>query len=234
MAYRTFGDLSQQVQRELDIEDEEFIQPQELIQYFNSGVTVVESEIVKLGLREKYLQGEDFISLVQGQQDYDLPADIVINKIRKIIYREGTIIYTLKPLKGESSYEAEDVLNVNTGGDYYFYMIYRDQASDTNKLRLVPKATKSLADGLRIIYFVDLNRYDDDNTECDIPEVCYEYLLSYVRLRVYMKETHVNTAGEKQMHDSLIQLMRETLQGQVADPEMDMIDQDLSHYEEHS
>lgn len=232
MAYRTFGDLSTQVQRELDIEDEEFIQPQELIEYFNTGVRIIESEIVKLGLRDKYLQTEGYISLVQNQQDYDLPSDIIENKIRKIVYRENTIIYTLKPLKGESSYEAEDVLNQYPGGDYYRYMIYK--VGTVHKLRVVPRATKALTNGLRIIYFKDLNRYTSDSTDCDMPEICYDYLLSYVRLRVYMKETHVNTAGEKELHDSMLALMRETLQNQVADPEMDMIDQDLSHYEEQS
>jgi hypothetical protein len=226
--------LSTQVQRELDIEDEEFIQPQELIEYFNSGVRIVESEIVKLGLRDKYLQSESTISLVQAQQDYDLPADIIENKVRKIVYRDGSIIYTLKPLKGESAYEAEDVLNQYPGSDYYRYMLYKDPSTKTQKLRLVPKAGKALANGLRVIYFRDLNRYLSDGTNCDMPDICYEYLLSYVRLRCYMKETHVNTASEKQIHDSMLALMRETLQGQVADPDMDLIDQDLSHYEDQS
>lgn len=233
MAYQTFGDLSTQVQRELDIEDEEFIQPQELIEYFNSGIRIVESEIVKLGLREKYLQAEDFISVVANQQDYDLPADIIDTKIRKVVYRDGNNIYTLKPLRGEDSYEAEDVLNLYTSSEYYSYMLYK-ASDDSHKLRLVPKAAKSVTNALRIVYFKDLNRYTDDTDECDIPEICYEYLLSYVRLRCYMKETHVNTAGEKMMNDSLLQLMRETLQGQVADPDMDLIDQDLSHYGESS
>lgn len=232
MSYKTFGDLSAQVQRELDIEDEEFIQPQELIEYFNSAIRMVESEIVKLSLREKYLQSEAYISTVSGQQDYDLPADIIDSKIRKLVYRDGTIIYTLLPLKGEESYEAEDVLNLYSSSDYYHYMVYK--VGTVYKLRLVPKPVKSVTDGIRIIYQKDLNRYDNDLTECDVPEICYEYILSYVRYRCYSKETHVNSADEKQNLLSLLELMRETLQGQVDDPEMNTIDQDLSHYGESS
>lgn len=232
MAYKTFGDLRTQVSRELDIEEEEFIQPQELIEYFNSAVRMVESEIVKMGLRDKYLVSEDYIDLVAGQQDYDLPADIVDTKIRKLVYRDNLTIYTLKPLKGEDSFEAEEVLNLYTSSEYYYYMIYK--VGSAYKLRLVPKAFKNLTNGIRIIYFKDLNRYDDDNTECDVPEICYEYILSYVRYRCYAKETHVNTEGEKAALSELLALMRETLQGQVADPDMDVIDQDLSHYEESS
>lgn len=232
MAYKTFGDLSTQVQRELDIEDEEFIQPQELIEYFNSAIRIVESEIVKLGLRDKYLQSEAYISTVVNQSDYDLPANIIDTRIRKLVYRDGTIIYTLKPLRGEESYEAEDVLNLYTSSDYYYYMIYK--VGNDYKLRIVPKAVKTVSNAIRIIYFKDLNRYDADATECDVPEICYEYILSYVRYRVYAKETHVNTADEKQGMETLIALMRETLQGQVSDPDMDYIDQDLSHYQESS
>jgi len=232
LAYKTFGDLSIQVQRELDIEDEEFIQPQELIEYFNSCIRMVESEIIKLGLRDKYLQTEAFISTVSGQADYDLPSDIIDSKIRKLVYRDGTIIYTLKPLKGEDAYEAEDVMNLYSSSEYYYYMIYK--IGIEWKLRLIPKAVKTVANALRIIYFKDLNRYDADITECDVPEICYEYILSYVRYRCFAKETHVNMTDEKENMGILLQLMRETLQGQVADPAIDVIDQDLSHYGESS
>lgn len=232
MAYKTFGDLRTQVSRELDIEDEEFIQPQELIEYFNSAIRMVESEIVKMGLRDKYLIVEDYINVVAGQQDYDLPADIVDTKIRKLVYRDNNTIYTLKPLKGEDSFEAEEIMNLYTSSEYYYYMIYK--VGSDYKLRLVPKASKSVTNGIRIIYFKDLNRYTDDLDECDVPEICYEYILSYVRYRCYAKETHVNTEGEKGALNELLGLMRETLQGQVADPDMDLIDQDLSHYGESS
>lgn len=232
MAYRTFGDLSQQVQMELDIQDEEFIQPQELINYFNSGITIIESEIVKLGCKEKYLQTEDFISVVAGQQDYNLPDDIIEEKIRKIVFRDNTNIYTLKPFKEEQAYEAEDVARLYSSNDYYQYQLYK--IGEDPVLRIIPPAYQSVTDAIRIIYFKDLNRYDDDDTNCDIPAVCYEYLLSYVRYRVYMKETHVNMASEAQILEGLTQLMRETLQNQVADPDMDLVDLDLSHYEEMS
>lgn len=232
MAYRTFGDLSEQVQMEIDIQEEEFVQPQELINYFNSGITMIESEIVKLGCKEKYLQTEAFVSIVSGQQDYDLPSDIIEQKIRKIVYRDNTNIYTLMPAKIEAAYEAEDIARLYSSSDYYYYQIYK--LTENHIIRLSPPAYLTVTNALRIIYFKDLNRYVDDDTNCDVPVVCYEYLMSYVRFRVYMKETHVNTEMEAKMCDGYLQLMRETLQNQVADPDMDINDQDLSHYEEMS
>lgn len=232
MAYRTFGSLKDQVSKELDIEDEEFIQPNELVEYFNSAVRNIEAEIVKLGLREKYLQKEDFIDLVEGQADYSLPDDIIDTKIRKIIYRNGVTIYTLNPLKTEDGYEAEDVLNLYSTSEWYMYAIYKN--TDEYTLRLVPHANQTVTQGLRIIYWKDLNRYTSDSVNCDVPDICYEYILSYVRLRVYMKETHVNTQAEKIYLDEALARVKDTLSGQTADPTIDLIDQDLSIYQEMS
>lgn len=232
MNYQTFGELKAQVESELDIEAEEFVQPAEIVGYFNSAVRIVESEIIKLGLREKYLQTEAYISPIAGQADYDLPTDLVASKIRKVVYRDGATIYTLKPMRGEASYETEDLYNLYSSSYYYHYLLYK--IGETIMFRITPKAYKSVTNAIRIIYFKDLNRYTDDSVNCDVPDICYEMILSYVRWRVYAKETHVNSPGEKANFDAMIQLMRETLQNQVADPDMDLLDQDISLYEEMS
>lgn len=230
MAYKTFGELKSQVSRELDIEDESFVQGDELKEYFNSAIRIVEAEIIKLGLREKYLQTEAFISTVAGQQDYDLPSDIIDTKIRKIVYRNNTTIYTLNPVKAETGYEFEDVSNLYQSTEYYMYEVYK--IGEDWQHRLVPKAQKSVPNALRVIYFKDLNRYEVDSTNCDVPEICYEFILSYVRYRVYAKETHVNAGPEKAYLDDALKRIQDTLQGQIADPTVDLIDQDLSIYGE--
>lgn len=227
---KTFGDLRSQLEMELDTEDEGFVQETELQNYFNTGITIIESEIVKLGLREKYLQKETFVSTVANQSDYAIPTDIVANKIRKMIYRNGNTIYPIKPLRTEDSYETEDVYNVYAPSEYYRYSIYK--TGELNILRLTPKALLSVSNAIRLVYFAKLNRFTADSVNCDIPDICYEYLLSYVRYRVYGKETHPNTAMERGDQMALLTLLRETLQNQVADPDMDLLDGDYSHYEE--
>lgn len=230
MEYRTFGDLREQVEDELDTQDETFVNEAEMRRYFNSGVTLCEATIIKLGVREKYLQTESVIGTIAGQADYALPADMALNKIRKIIYRRGTLIYTLKPLRAETGYEVEDVMNVYPTNEYYHYSLYK--TGTTQILRLTPKALYTLPTALRLIYFKTLNRYTAEGTYCDLPDICYEFLMSYVRYRIYAKETHVNAPDEKQNMAALNQLMQETMQNQVADPEMDLNDGDMSHYEE--
>lgn len=232
MAYKTFGELKTKLEKEIDIEEEEFVQPEELVGYFDSAVSIVEAEIIKLGLRERYLTTESYISTVSGTADYSLPTDIIDSKIRKVTYIDGNLIYTVKPITGEEQFEAEDILNLNSASQYHRYKLIKIGEDPT--FRLVPKAGKTVTNALHMRYEKDLNRYDDDDTSCDVPTICYEFILSYVRYRVYLKETHANVPAESATLKDMLQLMRETLQGQVNDPDMDVIDQDLSAYEEMS
>lgn len=235
MAYRTFGDLKTQLETELDLETEDFIQPAELVYYFNSAIRETESEIEKLGLREKYLQDEAYISTVSGTSDYSLPTDIIDTQIRKIIYRDGNIIYTLKPNIREDSYEAEDVFKLYSGTDYYSYSIYK--TSENYVIRLTPKSAKTVTDALRVIYWKKLNRYVDDSTNCDVPEIAYEFIRFHVRWQCFMKEFLTNPGGAnaaKADLEALRKMLQETLQGQVADPDMNDVEKDLSVYWEHS
>lgn len=217
----------------MDTEDETFVVGSELQGYFNTAITLCESEIVKLGLRERYLQKEAFINAVQGQTDYDLPSDIVVNKIRNIIYRNQSVIYKVRPFRQEVSYESEDVAARYAAADeYYQFSMYK--SGELNIFRITPKALSSVTNAFRFIYFAKLNRYVDDATNCDVPDICYEYILSYVRYRIYMKENNERGQAERADLGALLQLMRETMQNQIADPEMDEMDSDFSHYEEYS
>jgi hypothetical protein len=216
---------------EMDTEDEDFIQDAELWGYFNTGVTIIESELVKLGLRDMYLKKEALISAVAGTSDYPIPTDIVANKIRKVVYRNGLLVYTVSPARYEGSFEDEDVQNLYAPNEYYNFQIYK--VAELNIFRISPKASVSVSNAFRIIYHAKLNRYTADAVDCDVPDVCYEFLLSYVRYRIYGKEIgHPNTMGERADMQNLLGLMRETLQNQVADPDMDLMDSDTSHYEE--
>ncbi len=232
MVYREFGDLKSQIEGELDTQDETFVQDSEIQGYFNTAVVISEATIVKLGLREKYLQREYFLSTVQGTKDYALPTDIVATKIRKVIYRNGTLIYESKPLRGESSYEVEDVEAIFPPNEYYHYTLYKNNSMPM--FRITPVASLTVTNAFRIVYFASLQKYTQDSDLCDLPDICYEFVMSYVRYRIYMKETHVNTPDEKANMQMHLQLMTELLQNQVADPTMDEMDRDYSHYEEMS
>jgi hypothetical protein len=233
MAFRTFGDLKTQIQKELDLEEEEFISPSEMIGYFNRAVSVAESHIITLGLRDKYFLARAKVNSVQGEEEIDLPANLYANKILKIIYRRGATFYTVRPLDSKDMFENYEYLNEYASTDFYRYMILHNSAGD-EKLILVPRARESATDVMTIWYFRDANRYVNDADLCDLPEIAYEYISAYVKEMSYAKESHVNYEGAKQDRMEKESLMQSVLAGQIQDNEMSKLELDLSSYQESS
>jgi hypothetical protein len=233
MAFKTFGDLNTELENELDLEGEEFIDKPELIRLWNRAVGVAEGHLITLGLKDKYLLGREQISIAQGQEEYDLPATLYGNKIIKIIYRVGATFYTLLPLDSKDMFENYEYLNNFAQTDYYRYMITHTTPG-SQKLLLVPKALATQVNALTIWFSRAANRYTVDGDICDLPSAAYEFLNAYVTEKVYKKESHVNFAEAKADRQEKEQLMMSVLSGQISDSEMTMIEADLSAYQESS
>jgi len=233
MAFKTFGDLRLRLEKELDLEGEEFISPDEMIGYWNHAVSVAESHIITLGLRDKYFLARAKLSTVQGEEEIALPSDIYANKLLKIIYRDGATFYTLLPLSSKDMFEDYEFLNNYSGSDNYRYMITHTTPGQ-EKFLLVPAARESRTDVMTIWYFRDANRYTVDADICDLPEIAYEYLHAYVRSQCYSKESHVNFDASVQDAAVKEQLMISVLSGQIADNEMSKMEIDLTSYQESS
>ena len=123
MAFKTFGDLNTQLLKELDLEGEEFISPDEIKGYWNRAVSVAEGHIITLGMRDKYFLARTKLSTVLGQEEITLPENLYANKIIKIVYRLGAIFYTVRPLDAKDMFENYEYLNSFSATDFYRYMI---------------------------------------------------------------------------------------------------------------
>lgn len=233
MAFKTLADIRTKIERDLDLEAEEFIQPQELVEYANDAITKAEAYIINLGLRDKYFLTKANISLVSGQADYDLPSNLYSNKILKIVYEFGSDIYALKPIDSEHMFENIQILNKYEVTDLYRYLIRHD-IPGTEKLQLVPPARFSVSNGLTLWFFRDANRLVDDADICDLPEICIQYIYQYIAVKVYEKEKGQAWITALQLLKEIEELMVTTLQQQIVDSELTKIDQDFSTYEEHS
>lgn len=233
MAFKTFGELNEELENELDLEGEEFIDKPELMRLWNRAVGVCEGHLITLGLKDKYLLGREQLSIVQGQEEYDLPATIYGNKILKLIYRVGSMLYTLPPMDSKEMFENYEYLNQFTSTDFYRYMITHTSPG-SQKLLLVPKALESQANAITIWFSRAANRYTADSDICDLPTAAYEFLNAYVTEKVYKKESHVNYDGAKADRQEKEQLMMSVLSGQIADSAMSLMEPDLSAYQESS
>lgn len=233
MAFKTLADLRSKIERDLDLEAEEFVQPEEAIEYINDAISIAEAHIIKLGLRDKYFHTRAQISLITGQEDYDLPANVYANKINKIVYERGATLYTLRPIDSSEMYEDIQFLNKYVTTDFYRYLIRHD-APGVEKLQIVPKARIDVVNGLTVWYFRDANKLALDTDICDLPEICYQFIYQYFRVRTYEKEK--GTAWQLALADleKITELMIETLTQQITDSTLTEVEKDMTIYQEHS
>jgi hypothetical protein len=188
MKFWTYLEIKEKVERDLDLESEDFVTETELQSYANEAVDEVERQIHTL--YEDYFLTRSTITLVANQEEYSLPADIYANKIRQIIYRNGTQVWKLDRVRDWNkliSYEMEKAYS--TTGQYYGYFIL-NQTAGSPKLLLTPTPTESGA-YLQIWYLRNANELTSDSSVCDIPEAV-NYVIAYMKMKVAEKELHPN------------------------------------------
>lgn len=235
MQYKTFSQIRAKVERELDIEVEEFIQPDEFIEYVNDGISIAEADIHKLGLEDEYFLTKYTLPLIQGQEDFSLPSPIYMNKIRAITYRYGSTIYTIERLRGPEKFENLERINqYNTITDFYKYLIRNDSAAAGVTLQLIPPSRETNPSAVKVWYIRECAKWSTDETlMCDLPQIAMQFLYQYVKYRVYEKEGHPNMASAKEDLTSVRQTMLATMEQMVADDNNEIV-RDLSHYQDMS
>lgn len=234
MQYKTYSQIKSKVERELDIEVEEFIQPEEFLGYVNDGIDECEAMIHKLGLEDEYFLTNAPLTLVDQQADYALPTNIYADKIRSIIYANGSTIYPIKRMRGKLKFENIALINQNNSStDLYNFILRNDSAAAGKILQLVPKSHESISGAVTIWYIRNANEMTGDTSICDLPEIALQVLYQYVKYRCYEKEGHVNQDSAKAELENLKAFMMQTLEQQVPDDETE-IEKDLSSYMEMS
>lgn len=242
MGYPTFGDIRAEIEDELDLESEDFIDQAELINAFNEAVRQCEASVHKLGVEDEYFLSKCKLKLTIGSSDVDflLDADgnetnIYAFKIRGIVYANGDRVYTIRRMRKQIKFEdALDIITHGTSTDWYQYMIFNNSVDIGPKLFLVPQAKEtntSSEDSFTTMFYIrKANRMVDDNSVCDIPAF-ESFIKKYVIWKCYKKEGHPNTGDALQDLNSERQLMIETLTDMVPDQDS-VIEKDLSMYEQ--
>jgi hypothetical protein len=233
MAYKTKAQVVAKIERDLDLEEEEFIQDNEMNEYINDAITVVEAHLTTMGLKDRYFYTRTTLSLVQGTADYALPENLYEDKIKEVVYSNGATIYRVGLLDSEFSEEEIEHLNRFSTTEYYQYRI-RNDSSDGKYFQLIPSSRETAADVIKIGYFRDLERVEEDDDLVEVPDIALQWLYQYIRVRVYEKESHANYASAKEDMMGLEELMLSTLRGQLADSQNTKLEMDKTIYEEMS
>lgn len=220
----TYGDLSSNLLKELDLEDETFITPQELLNYFNEAVDMVESTVHTI--YEDYFLTSAPLSFINNQVSYALPADIYAQKIRGVFYSDGSAnVYDIKRIKNLSELNFLNLAQRST--ILYQYLITNDGAAGL-KLAFYPTPSETTSN-VTLWYLRNAKRFTGASNEvCDIPEFT-AVVIQYVRWKCLDKEGHPSTQMAAGVLQTLRQEMVDTLTARVPD-EDNFIQPDYSFY----
>jgi hypothetical protein len=225
-----YSEIKDKVQKDLGIEQEEFVVASELLGYCNEAIDEAEAEIHSI--YEDYFLRSNPINLVAGTNVYSLPTDIYANKIRGIIFKQGNTIYPLRRIRFSDKFE--DIKNTetfNTSGAYRYLTINTDATTGV-QLQIVPPPRDNVTDGLTIWYLRNANRLAADTDVCDIPEFVH-FVMQFMKVRVYEKEGHPNLAVAANQLEQQRRQMVSTLTNMIPDYDNE-IEKDLSIYEDMS
>lgn len=221
--------IQTKVENDLDLVEETFITPTEMLGYINAAIDDCEAEI--MGAYPDYFLSRASLALVTGTEEYVLPTDIYAHKIRRVVYRNGTTVYPIQRMKDWHKFEEYSAEYSIQSSTYYQYFVM-NQTSGSPKLLLAPPAKETSASNVTIWYTRNAKRLSAITETCDIPEFI-NFLLSFVKVQCYLKEGHPNYQMEVQMLEQQRALMQATLSEMVPDAD-DEIEPDLRIYSEMS
>lgn len=217
----TYEEIRDRVEKDLDLQEETFISPEEMLGYANEAIDEAEAEIH--GIYEDYFLTKDNIALVSGTQRYDMPSDIYANKIRGVLYSNGSTKYEIKRLK-----RIKDTNWITSSDSYLRYVIVNDP-TDGYQLEMYPTPQETSSTNVTIWYLRNAARLTADDDVLDIPEFA-NFVIGYMKAKCLAKENMGQVpAGIAAEVEKQRKLMVETLTNMV-DDENNELDMDLSFY----
>lgn len=221
----TYTEIKDLIETELDLKDETFITVGELLKYTNLGIDAAEAEIHTL--YEDYFLANASFTLVGGTNKYDLPSDIYANKIRGVIYDDGSDTYAMKRIR---RFQDIPVINDDTTSEYS-YLLTND-STDGVQINFFPNIRAEDAGSGRVTlwYIRNATELVADDDECDIPEFI-DFVLQFVRVKVYEKEGHPSTGNAQTKLEYYRKQMIDTLSQMVDDGDTSL-EADTSFYKE--
>lgn len=218
MQLLTWAQIKEKVENDLDLIEETFITPTELLGYANEAIDEIEALVHTL--YEDYFLTSQAVTLSLSQTSISMPTNIYANKIRQIFFDNGSQKYEV--MRARSLAEVQFVEST----DFYRYIPVNPSAG-AQALKLFP-ASRDAGSFMTIWYLRNANRLSVDADVCDIPEFGH-VIIQHMKVRCYEKEGHPNLPAAVAKLEQLKKLMVETLTNMVPD-ENTLIPPDLSFY----
>lgn len=217
MSYLTYAEVLAKVSKPLDLEDEIFIGEEEMMGYCNDAIKRCEGKIHSI--YEDYFLTSGNLALVSGVGEINLPTDIYANKIRAIIYTNGSEVYDIVRIKDSKKFiRIEEATAHDTTSSYRYWIKNASPAATGRKIVLVPVSRETSSENVVIYYLRRANQVTATTDLVDIPEF-YSVIVAYMRYMAYRKEGHPNTQEAREELLDEEKNMVETLTEMVPDGE---------------
>lgn len=119
-----YQEMYNKITQDLDLKDETFVSPDEMSGYINEALSEAENEIIELN--KDYFKTKYYLPVVQGSSVYSLPDNIYANKIRSIIYQNGSVIYPIVQYRRRNEFQNLAFTDQYGQADDYRYTLIND------------------------------------------------------------------------------------------------------------
>ena len=227
----TLKELRDEVKSDLDLEDSTFgedvtISDADINRWINLGIK--KAERIIMGLYEDYFLSFTSIAITTATNKYDYPVDIYGNKIRKVIFDNGSTsnVHEVKRIKNISEATQIDLITTDVSDPQLrWYPV--NTLSSGRKIQIFPKYSRN--GSLSVWYIRNAKQLTSDSHVTDIDEFS-EYIVTYAKMKAAIKD---NDPRAKDLQEELAELeidMQATLSSMVPD-ENDEIQIDTDFYE---
>lgn len=226
----TLKEMRDEVKADLDLEDATFgedvaIRDSDINRWINLGIRKAERSI--LGLYEDYFLSYATIAIEDNENLYSYPADIYGNKIRKIIFDDGSTsgIHEVKRIKNLIQATEED-LTLSGSSMPTLRWCPVNTTTDGRKIQIFPKTSRNGT--LNVWYLRNAKQLATDSDTTDIDEF-EEYVVMYAKVMAAVKDNDPRATDYQAMLKELEVDMVTTLTAMVTD-EDNFIEPDTTFY----
>lgn len=237
----TFGEVIQKVKSDLDLQEEIFITPDEMVGYVNEAIHEAESEILKIN--EDYFLTSVPVTLTVGQSIIPLPTNIYAQKIRGLIYSLGSVQYPVKRIRGASKFDILVMIQQYGPNDDYMYFPVNNTPGTQNQLLIAPNSRDN--GPVLTLWFIrsantvptaadegikptDPNNATQLGTILDIPEFT-SFIIDFVKCKCMGKDTDPRFDAQVAAMEKQRSMMVQSLTEQTPDDD-NQIPPDMSFY----
>lgn len=227
----TYQDLDTKVRNDLDMTEELIVTPAEMLGYANAAVEEAQAEITTI--YEDYYLTQYPLTLVTGQSLYTLPEGIYIEKIRRVVYSSGNIVYAIRQFRGATKFEeiARALLPTYVNDDYKYYLT-NPSVSDGYGFNLAP-LSRETGQVVTIWYIREATSFVEMTDVLDIPQFA-QFVIEFMKGMCKAKENGGQMPPDAAaMIEQKRKLMVDTLSRMIPDDD-DKIQGDFTAYTEMS